>query len=101
MLPALPEKLRADLENQLSSGRQLVSRLERLSADSHWARRASGYRASLLKAIERLERWPSQPDVNSILAEEITLLSQLIERGYQILDRAARELVKGRRNRAA
>jgi hypothetical protein len=35
--------------------RLLAARLERLSADSHWARRSSGVRGNILKVIEQVD----------------------------------------------
>jgi len=86
------------VEEQLIQARQLVSRLERLSADSTWARRASGYRASLLKAIDALDRARSCSQSYPVVAQDIEHLRQLIETGYRILDRAAREMIKGRKS---
>jgi hypothetical protein len=88
-----------DPENQLEQARQLTSRLERLSADSIWARRASGYRASLLKAIERIEVLRSQPAcLEDPVEMELALehLDELLERGQQILELAARDLIRSR-----
>ena len=47
-----------DREHRLQLARLLVQRLERLSADSSWARRASGVRGALLRALEQAERGP-------------------------------------------
>jgi len=88
-----------DPENQLEHARQLTSRLERLSADSIWARRASGYRASLLKAIERIEEFNSQQNHTENQAEmeqALEHLDGLLERGQQILELAARDLIRNR-----
>ena len=63
--------------------RLLTPRLERLSVDSIWARRASGLRRSLVKAIEAEET--GQPLENSHL-------DQLIERTFDILAKSAREI---------
>jgi len=81
-----------NLESQLEQARQLASRLERLSADSIWARRASGYRASLLKAIGRLEE--SQDQTN--LEIELDHLDSLLQRGHLILELAAKDLIRNR-----
>jgi hypothetical protein len=64
----------------------LAYRLERLSADSGWARKASGLRGALLRAIERLEDglWNE--------SEEAAQLDRLFEQGYEILNHAAREI---------
>lgn len=60
----------------------LLARLERVSADSFWAHRASGVRGSLLRALERLEA--GEP----VSAEHIRAV---LEQGFHILERAARE----------
>ncbi len=41
--------------NSLQLLRLLVSRLERLSVDSHWARRASGLRGNIIKMLEEAD----------------------------------------------
>ena len=58
--------------------RMLIARLERMSADSYWARQASGVRGSLLKLEETGE-----------LETEQGL--KLIEQGFDYLEKAARE----------
>ncbi len=58
----------------------LIERLARLSADSLWARRASGVRASLDKALQR----PGE-----ISPEH---LAGLIQAGFDLLEKAAQEL---------
>lgn len=63
--------------------RLLAARLERLSVDSIWARRASGLRRSLVKAIEAA-------DSGSPLSPE--QLDMLIEHSFDILRKAAREI---------
>ena len=59
----------------------LVRRLERLSADSIWAHRASGVRASLHKTLTRLQG-----------SENLAQLDPLIEMGFEILHKAAQEM---------
>jgi hypothetical protein len=63
--------------------RLLAARLERLSVDSIWARRASGTRGSVLKAIERLDAG------ETLTAEHLDLL---IEKSFELLRRAAQEI---------
>jgi hypothetical protein len=67
-------------EQQIALAQLLVARLERLSADSLWAHRASGLRGSLLRCLEKEEK--SGPE----------LLDFLILRGFEILERAAKEI---------
>jgi hypothetical protein len=74
-------------EGLLDLAKLLSTRLERLSADSTWARRASGLRGSLLKAIEAAEKDAVDP-VQSQLH-----LERLVRRGFEILESAARELL--------
>ena len=63
----------------------LLTRLERVSVDSYWAHRASGVRGSLLRTLEMLEGGQpvSTPRLQSVL-----------DQGFEILERAARETVR-------
>ncbi|HNT24214.1 MAG TPA: hypothetical protein PKM21_07610 [Anaerolineales bacterium] len=69
----------------MAYARQLAARLERLSADSAWAHRASGIRGALLRGIEQVEKRPgSGPAMNR--------LERLVEQSHQVLTSAAREI---------
>ena len=70
-------------EVQVHLAWQLIYRLERLSVDSHWAHRASGIKGALLKSLESIEAGDAQR------AEQ---LPALIELGFEVLERAAREV---------
>lgn len=63
----------------------LLSRLERISADSSVAYRASGVRGSMLRMVEKLEagRPVSGQDVK-----------RLVESAYLLLQKAAREKIR-------
>ena len=74
---------------QLQQARHLIHRLERLSADSLWARRASGVRAALLKAVARIEREPAEHQLDQNLEPLVAL-------GYKMLEKGAQEMVTGR-----
>jgi hypothetical protein len=63
--------------------RLLAARLERLSADSLWARRASGVRGSVIKAIEAIEN-----ERESAAGQH----RDLIEKAFSLLEKAAREI---------
>lgn len=65
--------------------RLLISRLERLSADSYWAHRSSGLRGSLLRCLEQIETGDVGP-------EAMPRLEQLIAFGFDVLTRGAREI---------
>lgn len=72
------------------AARLLAARLERLSADSLWAHRASGLRGSLLRSLEDWEaQTTSQPGPDNPILARLDLLNQL---GFAILTRAAREI---------
>jgi len=60
----------------------LNDRLERISADSYWAHRASGVRGALLRIIE-LDQFGSPTPPND--------LEHLIKIGFDILEKAAGE----------
>ena len=70
----------------------LIYRLERLSADSIWAHRSSGYRGSLLKLLEKSETTLIN-DENQLSTSELEHLRELVDIGYQLLENAAREYV--------
>ena len=60
----------------------LLNRLERISADSIWAHRASGIRGSLFRVLDQLQDG-KEPDPS--------LLRELISTSFHILRQAARE----------
>jgi hypothetical protein len=74
---------------RLEQARMVSRRLERLSADSAWARISSGYRGSMVKIIERLE---NEPHLEHTSPEELQLLDFLIDKGFDLLTRAAKEI---------
>lgn len=67
----------------------LVQRLERLSADSAWAHRASGYRGALLRCVSALEKGPRPSE-----ALERARLQALVFKGFDLLERAALEITE-------
>ena len=74
---------------RLEQARMIAQRLERLSADSAWARIASGYRGSMNKHIEKLDH---MPDLENAPEEDVRLLDFLIDKGFELLTRAAKEI---------
>jgi hypothetical protein len=68
---------------QIQLLRLLMSRLERLSVDSHWARRASGLRGNIVKVLEEAD---AGKEVSS------ARLGQLTTAAFDILRRAAQEI---------
>lgn len=72
--------------------RLLTERLEKLSPDSIWARRASGVRGTLLKQLPELEANILNGDPNKIFINaNMEHLQSLIEQGFEFLERAAQE----------
>jgi hypothetical protein len=61
----------------------LLSRLERISADSVVAHRASGVRGAMLRTLDRYEMGGNPTDQE---------LKRLIDVGYVLLQKAAREI---------
>ncbi len=72
-------------EEPLRLVRLLLPRLERISADSYWAHRASGARGSLLRMLENAEKGRQVPGSE---------MKRAIELGFKILEHAARERVR-------
>ncbi len=63
--------------------RLLAARLERLSVDSRWARRASGLRGNIIKILE-------QTDAGEMVAAR--RLHLLTDSGFEILRQAAQDI---------
>lgn len=63
--------------------RLLAERLERLSVDSLWARRASGLRGNIIKVLNEID---TGQDVKP------ERFSPLIERAFEVLKHAAQEI---------
>lgn len=63
----------------------LLSRLERISADSSVAYRASGVRGSMLRVVEKLEK--GRPVSGQVVR-------RLVESAYGLLEKAAAEKVR-------
>ena len=63
--------------------RMMAARLERLSVDSHWARRASGLRGNMLKVLEEIDTGQEVENAR---------LNPLIERAFEVLRHAAQEI---------
>ena len=61
--------------------RLLLSRLERISADSVWAHRASGIRGALIRQLESTENGKLDSSRNM----------EFIKQGFYILEATARE----------
>jgi hypothetical protein len=74
--------------------RFLVAKLERLSADSIWAHRASGLRGALLRAIEGFDQSGAIDDrsVHGSGDQRLEEFDRLIAAGFDILEKAAREI---------
>ena len=63
----------------------LLSRLERISADSAVAYRASGVRGAMLRVVEKIEEGRPVAGQN---------VKRLIESAYLLLQKAAREKIR-------
>ncbi len=61
----------------------LLARLERISADSVVAHRASGVRGAMLRMLEHYEKGSSPSDQD---------LKRMIDVGYKLLQKAASEI---------
>jgi hypothetical protein len=81
--------------HQIDQTRLLVARLERISADSIWARRASGLRGALLRWLEKYGQPISQgPEYVEMSDQELQSISTLIDMSYKILEKAAKERLR-------
>ena len=74
-----------DAESSLRLIRLLLARLERISADSYWAHRASGVRGALLRAMEKIENHSPISGLE---------MKRLLNAGFEILRQAVKEYDK-------
>jgi hypothetical protein len=81
--------MKDSVQVRLDQARMVMQRLERLSADSAWAHIASGYRGALVKIIDQLEQ---RTDLESAPADVKARLDFLIDKGFELLANAAREI---------
>jgi len=72
-------------KNPVRTLRFLLARLERISADSVVAHRASGVRGAMLRGLEQLE------EGKAVSGEDV---SWLINSGYAFLQKAAGEKIR-------
>lgn len=80
---------------QIEQARILVARLERISADSIWARRASGLRGALLKWLEKYDRSEMHDGATPLWSdEELLSVSMIMEMSYKMLEKAAKERIR-------
>jgi hypothetical protein len=82
-----------ETEGICSQAQTVIDLLERLSADSPWAHRGSGYRGALLRALESVrEVKAASPDSQ---AEQVLLnrLQGLVNASFELLENAAKDLI--------
>ena len=78
------------LDWKLKHAREVVQRLERISADSCWAHQSSGVRGTLWRSIDRLER--SQRGKARFDENDLAELNERIDLAFVMLINAAREI---------
>ena len=83
MWVALRYNRRVDANKYIELLNLLASRLERLSADSHYARRASGLRGNIIKVLE-------EAHAGNFIAE--SRLALLTDTAFEILRKAAEDI---------
>ena len=78
----------------LSQARTAIDLLDRLSADSQWAHRGSGYRGALLRALDSIHEF--ELTARDRQTEQVLLarLQNLIDASFDLLEKAAMELIK-------
>jgi hypothetical protein len=72
--------------------RQLIDRLERLSADSAWAHQASGVKGTLLRHLDQMKAGEGKRNLEKIDDIELESLDHIIKIGFDILNKAAAEI---------
>jgi len=83
----MPSSHQQSQEDLVAQAQILISRLERMSADSIWARRASGVRGALLGIVEKAQ------SREALSLQEQRRLEELLDWGFRMLVKAAQELI--------
>jgi hypothetical protein len=82
-------------QHLLAQAKLLIERLERISVDSIWSRRASGHRGALLKWAELLEFGDKQNDgPQAVTPNDLDRLQSLVEASFILLEKAAKERLR-------
>ncbi len=82
-------------EDILKQARLLVERMEKVSVDSIWARRASGHRGALLKWIEKSENLsPAERKEVQLTGEELGQIHTILSACYKVMEKAAQERLR-------
>jgi hypothetical protein len=82
-----------DAELIYSQAKTAIDLLERLSADSPWAHRGSGYRGALLRtldSIRELETKSKETQAERVLLQRLHIL---VDASFDLLEKAAIELI--------
>ena len=84
----MPEK-----EIILSQARTAIDLLERLSADSQWAHKGSGYRGALLRQLEFIREFELEGYDRQKEQAMLARLQNLVDASFELLEKAAMELI--------
>jgi hypothetical protein len=82
-----------EAEGICSQAQTAIDLLERLSADSPWAHRGSGYRGALLRTLESVRE--AETDSPDSQTEQVLLhrLQGLVNASFELLENAAIDLI--------
>lgn len=83
----------AEAEIILSQARTAIDLLERLSADSQWAHRGSGYRGALLRLMDSIREFDLAGGDHQIDQVLLDRLKMLIDASFDLLEKAAMEII--------
>jgi hypothetical protein len=72
--------------------KQLIDRLDRLSADSAWAHQAGGVKGTLLRHLDQMVASDAKSCLGKREPIEQESLDYFIEMGFDILNKAAAEI---------
>jgi len=82
---------------QVKEAKILVQRLERISADSIWARRASGHRGAILKWLDQYDDGKVKFRISETdFDQSIETLKNMMKASYSLLIKAAQEYPENR-----
>jgi hypothetical protein len=83
-----------EAETILSQACTAIDLLERLSADSQWAHRGSGYRGALLRHLDSMREFELVGHDRQREQVLLAHLQNLVDASFELLEKAAIELIE-------
>jgi hypothetical protein len=76
-----------------SQAQTAIDLLERLSADSQWAHRGSGYRGAILRTLDSIREFDGISNDSQVELDMLSRLQSLVAASFELIEKAAIDLI--------